>query len=363
MLLISIFSHTIHCHLSSLVKGKKTLLKNENLTYLAFIISIFILLTILFYFIFNSIINEKFLLYRSYSYFLFLLIPLYILGSYLSTINLLQENYIKSFSFELFPSISVIISVLFLNGPILNKLFFGLIFGSFLGIIFLSSRLKIYDINGFVSNFYKDSIYYAKNFFPIFITYSAFFIMPFFESFFAQNLITGHLSSMGYSYKVFIFLTGPIFLILSKLSTVFLSNNNISTQEIKNRFLTLLFFATVTGSFLTLLCYFFSREIIELIYYRGKFSSNALDASSVALLYYSYSIPFYFISALLVVQYTLRNNLKVMFWASFISLIFYFVVNSYFFEILSIARLCLMQTMFYFSFILLSSVFYKFSRN
>ncbi|MCD7779501.1 MAG: murein biosynthesis integral membrane protein MurJ [Candidatus Gastranaerophilales bacterium] len=182
------------------------------------------------------------------------------------------------------------------------------------------------------------------------------------DMFFASQLQEGAWTAIGYANRVFQFPVGilataflvPLFPIFSKLA------GERKYDEMKYYFhkgVGLLNFAAIPVMFAIILL---SHDIIQIVFQRGRFDSNATYMVSQALIFLSFAIiPYVFRDSVTRIYYSF-NDSKTPFLVAFSSIVLKFILNALFIEKLGIAAITL-STSFVtlFNAVLLGSILLK----
>ncbi|MCL2913166.1 hypothetical protein L2725_05125 [Shewanella corallii] len=176
----------------------------------------------------------------------------------------------------------------------------------------------------------------------------------------ASNLYTGSLSSISYATKV-----SSIFMVIVSLAitramlpiiskSIALPNNPVDKAYILKWCLGLFFL----GGIITTVCWIFSYEIIEIIYFRGEFSENDIVLVSKLLSISVLQFPFYFSAMVLVCFYNAKRMYKVIMFSGVVGFIaklsFYYINRASFnSELIMLSTVFMYITTFLFLLILL----------
>lgn len=254
-------------------------------------------------------------------------------------------------------NVSVIISIVLANYYNVLFLPYGRLFGYFLQIILLINVLKKYDFKyKFEKKFYENL--YVKEFFylsiPIYITSIFTFFSKIIEKNIASFAFSGAISILNYANRIlFLFKS----LLITSFATIFISK--ISKLNSEKKSFNLVFYEFITNiSFLlipiSMIVFFFSYEITDLIYGRGSFNDSDVLNTSLVLTLYSIGLIAQLFKEFLQRIYYLLNKTKRLMIILIIGTIINSILYVFIFNLINLKGLALASslTLWIISFIL-----------
>lgn len=242
----------------------------------------------------------------------------------LATVSNANNKYVAPHIIPVFSSIFVIISVFLFSNQ------FGIVILAISGVIayFIQFFIQIY----LARNHFKYSIK-TKIFdfevrrmtwlvLPIFLGFSIDQINLLVNTMLASNLAEGNLSALNYAQRLQATITGTLStailtVVYPLISKLFLENDiirltSILKMALKSSFL-ILFPLIVFISFN-------SFDFVSIIYFRGKFSLDALDRTSSVFIFYAINVIFISLREIILRMYYIRDNTKMPLYTSALSL-------------------------------------------
>lgn len=256
-------------------------------------------------FIYSYVSSGSQISYPEFEFNVYLLLPIILLTSlsqYFQTVlGSLNKFTAQSWGKIVTASISVLFLVLFFDLFEIKSIIYGMELGLFLFCIvqyLLIKNLKIYYIP--LSGVILEKKYY-KYFLALTFTYFLSALQLLFERFVFMSFGLGTLSSYNYSQALLqvpqmIVVTGVVAIAFTNFMTkVHLNDVNSGLDElfsiaIKSFFVSVIISITV---------YVLSREIVYLLFFRGKFDLNSLDKTSDILKILIFTLPFLVFSSIL----------------------------------------------------------------
>ncbi len=309
----------------------------------------------------NKLMSYYFLIREQF----YILLPCILIWSISSILlGLLQahEFFIISFAYPIITSISILTCLLFFDILGIKTLAFGVLIGSILELIFLTFiGIKKKLIRFSMPNFNDDSIKILLKQFPIktassLITGSTGFV----TQYFAANLVIGSIAAINYGTKIpslinMIITTAVGSISLTYFSKLILIDKGQAYKNLNRILIYLFVFTTV----LSVVIYFYSHNIIEILFQRKKFTSvDTTRVTSIQQILILYS-PFYCCSILLISFLTSMNKNKFMFYASIINLFINLLLSKYLILLMDIKGLALANFIMYFVNFLVLFSFYS----
>ncbi len=307
-----------------------------------------ILVTITFFGICITILFVNLMNLKEFNY-LFIIFILWAIFLMSVLMSVLSCYYNAKLSF-IFPLIMVglqyffsIISVYFLSTYIgVSSILIGIFFGNTIAVVtlflkkkhFSKSNLEIKNINE-IKLFFRGIKYAAL----AMLTFSAF---QFIDTFWTNNLPQSSMSYLGYSQRLLIafgslIIVGPSTVLIPRL-TIAIKENRYNDYFYDSALIIKIVF-TLT-SFVSVLVYLFSKEIISVLFQRGEFVLNSTvgvsEVLSIMIIGMNFMLSVVIIFRILFIQ---QINKKIAF-IGFITTSLYFILSgifSNFFDVIGIA--------------------------
>ncbi len=129
---------------------------------------------------------------------------------------------------------------------------------------------------------------------PLLIGNSAIQINQIVDRTIASNLADGAVSALSYCHTVAQLVTNVLIVNVSNVlfahfNNLVINNQNNEVKDTLAKTLSLIFCILAPIMIITVMC---AEDIIRILFYRGKFSDNAVNLTSIALLGYAISFPF-----------------------------------------------------------------------
>lgn len=178
---------------------------------------------------------------------------------------------------------------------------------------------------------------------PIFLGYSVDQINLLVNSILSSGLSEGSLSSLNYAQRLQATINGTlstalITVIYPLLSRLIAENKikeltAIMTQSLRGVFIVLIPVVVYLG--------FYSKQFVSLIYYRGQFDELALEQTSSVFFFYAFNVIFISLREVLLRLYYVKNNTRIPFYTSVLSLIINIVLSLLLLEYMAVSGLAL----------------------
>lgn len=178
---------------------------------------------------------------------------------------------------------------------------------------------------------------------PIFLGYSVDQINLLVNSIISSGLTEGSLSSLNYAQRLQATINGTLSSALITVIYPFLSKM-IAENKLKE--LTLLMAQSLRSVFIILVplityLALYSKEFVSIVYYRGEFDELALNQTSSVFLFYAFNVLFISLREVLLRLYYVKNNTKIPFLTSALSLVINIGLSLVFVQYLEVAGLAL----------------------
>lgn len=267
--------------------------------------------------------------------------------------SLLEVN--GSFSFSsIYPIITSLVVLIFLfffkNEFGYKVLAFGMVIGSFIEFLYLLI-VSIYKKTLKLSrpDFVSKNIVLLYRQLPAkigsgFLTGTTGFV----NQFFAAQLLVGSIAALNYGMKIPAFLSSILIISIGNVVLPYFSNlvheNKLKAYVVLYKSILYVF---VISLFFASLIFFFSEDIISLLFEKGSFSSkDTLLVSRIQKILLIY-VPFYISSIIIIKFLTSINKNSFMFYASILNLVLNVLLNYYLVRKYSIDGLALATTIVY----------------
>lgn len=338
---------------------------------------IFIVITILFLFLSTfalvfSLFIEDFFSGQSVEYYellrkqLYIVLPCILLWGYSSVLDGLLEidnKFFHSTIVQVFVPIITIINVL------LFKDFFGetilvwsMLIGTLLSFFYLILMTKKFSLLKFAKVKINDNTRLMIRQYPPKVTSAILTgINPFVDKMFAAQLVVGSVASINYGVKLPTILTALLMLALGKVFLPYFSRAIVDDKKKAYfRLFSVLKVVFISAFFVSAIFYFWSHEIIELLFERGEFTSNDTlvvgNIQKIAFLY----VPFYLCTLICVKFLTADNKNKFMAWVSFWNLVINLTMNFILIKAYGLYGLVMSTTIVY---IISSLIYFTYTYN
>lgn len=264
---------------------------------------------------------------------LYIVLPCILLWGYSSVLDGLLEidsKFFHSTIIQVFTPIVTIFNVIFLKDQfgetvLVWSMLIGTVF-SFGYLIFMTRKYSLLRFAAFKIN---DNTRMMISQYPPKVTSAILTgINPFVDQLFAAQLVVGSVASINYGVKLPTIFTALLMLALGKVFLPYFSRAIVDNMKEAYHKLFRVIKMVFLGSLLVSVIFFFwSYEIIELLFERGEFTANDTAVvgkiQRIAFLY----VPF-FLSTLLCVKFlTAANKNKFMAWVSFCNLVVNVIMN------------------------------------
>lgn len=285
---------------------------------------------------------------------LYIMLPCILFWSLSSLLGgLLEVNGLFSFS-SIYPIITSLVVLMFLfffkNEFGYKVLALGMVVGSFIEFIYLlvvsifKKTLKLSRPN-FVSN--NIVLLYRQLPSKIgsgFLTGTTGFV----NQFFAAQLVVGSIAALNYGMKIPAFLASILIISIGNVVLPYFSDlvheNRVKAYDVLYKSILYVF---VLSLCIACVIFFFSQEIISILFEKGNFSSNdTLVVSKIQKILLVY-VPFYICSIIIIKFLTSINKNAYMFYASILNLVLNVVLNYYFARMYSVDGLAIATTIIY----------------
>jgi putative peptidoglycan lipid II flippase len=285
---------------------------------------------------------------------LYIMLPCILFWSLSSLLGgLLEVNGLFSFSsiYPIITSLVVLMFLFFLKNEFGYKvLALGMVVGSFIEFIYLlvvsifKKTLKLSRPN-FVSN--NIVLLYRQLPSKIgsgFLTGTTGFV----NQFFAAQLVVGSIAALNYGMKLPAFLASILIISIGNVVLPYFSDlvheNRLKAYDVLYKSILYVF---VLSLCIACVIFFFSQEIISILFEKGNFSSNdTLVVSKIQKILLVY-VPFYICSIIIIKFLTSINKNAYMFYASILNLVLNVVLNYYFARMYSVDGLAIATTIIY----------------
>jgi putative peptidoglycan lipid II flippase len=285
---------------------------------------------------------------------LYIMLPCILFWSLSSLLGgLLEVNGLFSFSsiYPIITSLVVLMFLFFLKNEFGYKvLALGMVVGSFIEFIYLlvvsifKKTLKLSRPN-FVSN--NIVLLYRQLPSKIgsgFLTGTTGFV----NQFFAAQLVVGSIAALNYGMKLPAFLASILIISIGNVVLPYFSDlvheNRVKAYDVLYKSILYVF---VLSLCIACVIFFFSQEIISILFEKGNFSSNdTLVVSKIQKILLVY-VPFYICSIIIIKFLTSINKNAYMFYASILNLVLNVVLNYYFARMYSVDGLAIATTIIY----------------
>jgi putative peptidoglycan lipid II flippase len=285
---------------------------------------------------------------------LYIMLPCILFWSLSSLLGgLLEVNGLFSFS-SIYPIITSLVVLMFLfffkNEFGYKVLALGMVVGSFIEFIYLlvvsifKKTLKLSRPN-FVSN--NIVLLYRQLPSKIgsgFLTGTTGFV----NQFFAAQLVVGSIAALNYGMKIPAFLASILIISIGNVILPYFSDlvheNRVKAYDILYKSILYVF---VLSLCIGCVIFFFSEEIISILFEIGNFSYNdTLVVSKIQKILLVY-VPFYICSIIIIKFLTSINKNAYMVYASILNLVLNLVLNYYFARMYSVDGLAIATTIIY----------------
>jgi len=285
---------------------------------------------------------------------LYIMLPCILFWSLSSLLGgLLEVNGLFSFS-SIYPIITSLVVLMFLfffkNEFGYKVLALGMVVGSFIEFIYLlvvsifKKTLKLSSPN-FVSN--NIVLLYRQLPSKIgsgFLTGTTGFV----NQFFAAQLVVGSIAALNYGMKIPAFLASILIISIGNVILPYFSDlvneNRVKAYDILYKSILYVF---VLSLCIGCVIFFFSEEIISILFEIGNFSYNdTLVVSKIQKILLVY-VPFYICSIIIIKFLTSINKNAYMVYASILNLVLNLVLNYYFARMYSVDGLAMATTIIY----------------
>lgn len=285
---------------------------------------------------------------------LYIMLPCILFWSLSSLLGgLLEVNGLFSFS-SIYPIITSLVVLMFLfffkNEFGYKVLALGMVVGSFIEFIYLlvvsifKKTLKLSRPN-FVSN--NIVLLYRQLPSKIgsgFLTGTTGFV----NQFFAAQLVVGSIAALNYGMKIPAFMASILIISIGNVVLPYFSDlvheNRVKAYDVLYKSILYVF---VLSLCIACVIFFFSQEIISILFEKGNFSSNdTLVVSKIQKILLVY-VPFYICSIIIIKFLTSINKNAYMFYASILNLVLNLVLNYYFARMYSVDGLAIATTIIY----------------
>lgn len=301
--------------------------------------------------IFGGHSYEYYDLVRSQFYIMLPCILFWSLSSLLG--GLLEVNGLFSFSsiYPIITSLVVLLCLFFLKNELGYKLLaFGMLVGSFLEFVYLlwvsifKKTLQLSKPDFFSPNIVAIYRQLPSKIGSGFLTGTTGFV----NQFFAAQLVVGSIAALNYGMKIPSFLASILIISIGSVVLPYFSilvhENRLKAYEVLYKSILYVF---VLSLIVACIIFFFSEDIISLLFEKGNFTSNdTLIVSKIQKILLAY-VPFYISSIIIIKFLTSINKNAYMFYASILNLILNLVLNLYFVKIYNVNGLAIATTIVY----------------
>ena len=170
----------------------------------------------------------------------------------------------------------------------------------------------------------------------------------FVNQFFAAQLVVGSIAALNYGMKLPAFLASILIISIGNVVLPYFSDlvheNRVKAYDVLYKSILYVF---VLSLCIACVIFFFSQEIISILFEKGNFSSNdTLVVSKIQKILLVY-VPFYICSIIIIKFLTSINKNAYMFYASILNLVLNVVLNYYFARMYSVDGLAIATTIIY----------------
>ena len=285
---------------------------------------------------------------------LYIMLPCILFWSLSSLLGgLLEVNGLFSFS-SIYPIITSLVVLMFLfffkNEFGYKVLALGMVVGSFIEFIYLlvvSIFKKTFKLSR--PNFVSNNIVLLYRQLPSkigsgFLTGTTGFV----NQFFAAQLVVGSIAALNYGMKIPAFMASILIISIGNVVLPYFSDlvheNRVKAYDVLYKSILYVF---VLSLCIACVIFFFSQEIISILFEKGNFSSNdTLVVSKIQKILLVY-VPFYICSIIIIKFLTSINKNAYMFYASILNLVLNVVLNYYFARMYSVDGLAIATTIIY----------------
>lgn len=240
---------------------------------------------------------------------LFFCIPIWTFSSLLSGLLEIRKKFIVSAVYPIITSI-VFISFLFFFEPTIGLLIQAFVIGSFfeLGLLLLFQPIK------FVFKDIKlddpDSIILYKQFIPKLLAGLIIGFNPIVDQVFTSEIADGAISTLNYGNKLPAFAITILTLGVGNVILPYFARlKGISNSMILKKLNKILISTFILGSFCTLFLLVFGKDLIIMFFQKGNFTSQDSENVFLVLVMFSFQIPFYLLS-IIIVRFLTAFNLN-----------------------------------------------------
>jgi len=280
--------------------------------------------------VFPSHSTDYYLQVRNQLYIVLPCLYLWGLSSFLSGLLEIEEYFFESNISQFFLPLVIIVSIVFFHENLgYLTLSFGLLFGSFISLIYLLlvsyfKKLLVFKpikINSNMSTM-------IDQYFPKVTSGILTGINPFIDQFFAAQLAIGAIAAINYGIKIPTFVVGILLMALGNVLLPYFSRT--INENLKQGFTNLrkvLVVCFTLSAIASILLIVFSNPIVKLFFERNAFTNEdtilVAKLQQITLVY----VPFYLCTLILVYFLTALNKNKFMAWVSLFNLLVNLILN------------------------------------